>query len=239
MLSPLLDLIRSLRWKVALKARYSFLEFLHRIHWTDILRLGFPSNVLHSKLMQREREMAMEKFKRGSSPILVTTHLGGRGIDVENVQHVLNYDLPSTQHGGVNAYCHQIGRTGRIGNVGEFATITKRLTLKVVPFNFCGLEDHHLANTLDSGQATSFYNDRNEDIGPDLAKLLVECNHELPEFLQQYAPAPGEAIIWEDNEDAPAASTIPLNEASVGDPGILASSWGEVSAEPRATEGDA
>ncbi|KAL9082332.1 MAG: hypothetical protein Q9159_006504 [Coniocarpon cinnabarinum] len=130
-----------------------------------LYRMNFPSNALTSRMTQREREEAMAKFRRGSSPILVTTSLAGRGIDVERVQHVVNYDMPSVQQGGIGTYCHQIGRTGRIGN---------------------------------KGQATSFINDRCADLLPDLAKLLLECDHSLPEWLEPYAPVDG-IVKWDDD----------------------------------------
>ena len=161
-----------------------------------LYQLDFPSNALHSRLTQREREEAMAKFKKGTSPILVTTHLGGRGLDIDNLQHVVNFDLPSATHGGINVYTHQIGRTGRIGNVG---------------------------------QATSFYNDRNSDIADDLAKFLLECDHELPDFLKDYAPPDG-VIKWEDADDR----TVPLDEADPSDPNLIGGSWGDMGANTEA-----
>ena len=57
-------------------------------------------------------------FKSGKAPILIATAVSGRGLDVKNVMHVINYDLPSTDHGGIHEYVHRIGRTARIGNCG-------------------------------------------------------------------------------------------------------------------------
>lgn len=81
--------------------------------------------------------------------------------------HVINYDLPSGQYGGIGEYVHRIGRTARIGN---------------------------------SGQATSFYNERNEDIAEDLVKLLVESNQNVPDFLADFKPD-GE-LTFDDTSDA-------------------------------------
>lgn len=50
---------------------------------------------------------------------MVATGVSARGLDVANVKHVINYDLPSTQHEGITEYVHRIGRTARIGNVGK------------------------------------------------------------------------------------------------------------------------
>ena len=82
--------------------------------------------------------------------------------------HVINYDMPSTDHGGIHEYVHRIGRTARIGNVG---------------------------------MATSFYNDRNEDIADALVKLLLETQQEIPEFLDGFKPDNVEELQFDDDTD--------------------------------------
>ncbi|KAI1181103.1 P-loop containing nucleoside triphosphate hydrolase protein [Nemania sp. FL0916] len=77
-----------------------------------------PCTSMHADRTQREREDAMRAFRSGKTPILVTTGVTARGIDVRNVMHVINYDLPSMDHGGIQEYIHRIGRTGRIGHRG-------------------------------------------------------------------------------------------------------------------------
>ena len=57
-------------------------------------------------------------FKIATCPILVATGVTARGLDINNVMHVINFDLPSGQHGGIDEYVHRIGRTARIGNEG-------------------------------------------------------------------------------------------------------------------------
>jgi ATP-dependent RNA helicase DDX3X len=64
---------------------------------------------MHSDRTQREREDAMRAFRNGSTPILIATGVTARGIDVRNVKYVINYDLPSTEHGGITEYIHRIG----------------------------------------------------------------------------------------------------------------------------------
>lgn len=61
-----------------------------------------------------EREDALLAFKKGNCPILVATAVVARGIDVKNVMHVVNYDMPKS----IDEYIHQIGRTARVGNAG-------------------------------------------------------------------------------------------------------------------------
>ncbi|KAI1088922.1 DEAD-domain-containing protein [Rostrohypoxylon terebratum] len=79
---------------------------------------GLPSTSMHSDRTQREREDAMRAFRAGKAPLMVTTGVSARGIDVRNVKHVINYDLPTVDHGGIQEYTHRIGRTGRIGYTG-------------------------------------------------------------------------------------------------------------------------
>ncbi|KAI0019896.1 P-loop containing nucleoside triphosphate hydrolase protein [Xylariomycetidae sp. FL0641] len=78
----------------------------------------FPCTSMHSDRTQREREDSMRAFRSGKAPLLITTGVTARGIDVRNVLHVINFDLPSFDHGGIQEYVHRIGRTGRIGHHG-------------------------------------------------------------------------------------------------------------------------
>ena len=83
-----------------------------------LFNLNFPCVSMHSDRTQMEREASMRGFRSGKSPILITTGVSARGIDVRNVMHVINYDLPSIEYGGIEEYTHRIGRTGRIGHRG-------------------------------------------------------------------------------------------------------------------------
>ncbi|KAI0832005.1 ATP-dependent RNA helicase ded-1 [Trametes gibbosa] len=79
-----------------------------------LLGNSLPATSIHGDRTQREREMALQTFKTGRTPILVATAVAARGLDIPNVTHVINYDLPSD----IDDYVHRIGRTGRAGNVG-------------------------------------------------------------------------------------------------------------------------
>lgn len=70
--------------------------------------------MLFSDRFQREREEALRDFRSGRAPVLVATSVAARGLDIPEVKHVVNYDLPGT----IEEYVHRIGRTGRIGNKG-------------------------------------------------------------------------------------------------------------------------
>merc|ERR1719510_269453 len=75
---------------------------------------GFPVTSIHGDRTQREREDALRVFRTGRTPILVATAVAARGLDIPNVKHVINFDLPSD----IEEYVHRIGRTGRMGNLG-------------------------------------------------------------------------------------------------------------------------
>jgi ATP-dependent RNA helicase DDX3X len=78
-----------------------------------------PSTSIHSDRGQREREDSMRAFRSGRAPILIATGVTARGLDVAGIEHVINYDLPSSMFGGIHEYVHRIGRTARIGNTGK------------------------------------------------------------------------------------------------------------------------
>ena len=75
---------------------------------------NYPATSIHGDRTQRERETALQTFRQGRTPIMVATAVAARGLDIPNVTHVINYDLPSD----IDDYVHRIGRTGRAGNTG-------------------------------------------------------------------------------------------------------------------------
>jgi ATP-dependent RNA helicase DDX3X len=79
-----------------------------------LINQSFPATSIHGDRTQRERERALEMFRNGRCPILVATAVAARGLDIPNVTHVVNYDLPTD----IDDYVHRIGRTGRAGNTG-------------------------------------------------------------------------------------------------------------------------
>ncbi|XP_053296457.1 DEAD-box helicase 3 X-linked a isoform X15 [Pleuronectes platessa] len=75
---------------------------------------GYSCTSIHGDRSQRDREEALNQFRSGRCPILVATAVAARGLDISNVKHVINFDLPSD----IEEYVHRIGRTGRVGNLG-------------------------------------------------------------------------------------------------------------------------
>ena len=76
---------------------------------------GFGAVAIHGNKSQGQRERALDGFKTGKTPILIATDIAARGIDVDGVSHVVNYDLPNVPE----TYVHRIGRTARAGASGE------------------------------------------------------------------------------------------------------------------------
>lgn len=86
---------------------------------SNLLSKGYNSDELHGDLTQAKRERVMKNLRDLKLQILVATDIAARGIDVEGVTHVINYDIPND----VDNYIHRIGRTGRIGNIGMAITL--------------------------------------------------------------------------------------------------------------------
>lgn len=86
---------------------------------TEKLRQGnFDAEVLHGGKTQFQRTRALEGFKKGNYRILVATDVAARGIHVEGIDHVINYDVPQAEED----FIHRVGRTGRVGNFGVATT---------------------------------------------------------------------------------------------------------------------
>lgn len=93
----------------------------------------YKATSIHGDRYQRQREEALEDLKSGKFPILVATSVASRGLDIKDVRHVINYDLPSH----IDDYIHRIGRTGRVGNKGKATSFydpeaDKALAAKIV-----------------------------------------------------------------------------------------------------------
>jgi len=84
-----------------------------------LLKKGFNVSVLHGDRSQDQRMRALERFRRGKSQIMVATDIAARGIDIEDISHVINYDVPHTP----DDYVHRIGRTARASATGEALTL--------------------------------------------------------------------------------------------------------------------
>ena len=110
---------------------------------------GFKAKALHGDLTQKQRDEAMGQFREGKLQILVATDLASRGLDVFDISHVINYDLPEDHL----TYVHRIGRTGRMGAEGEAISLifpdqtsvmdewSKQIGAKINPLKIEGLPE--------------------------------------------------------------------------------------------------
>ncbi|NBR30322.1 MAG: DEAD/DEAH box helicase, partial [Betaproteobacteria bacterium] len=81
----------------------------------ELVRDGVPATAIHSDRTQGERMQALEEFKNGTMKVMVATDIAARGLDIEQLPFVINYELPYA----AEDYIHRIGRTGRAGSPGE------------------------------------------------------------------------------------------------------------------------
>merc|ERR1712093_496084 len=123
-----------------------------KVAWlTDKMReRDFTVSAMHGDMDMKEREIIMKEFRSGSSRVLITTDLLARGIDVQQVSLVINYDLPTN----LENYIHRIGRSGRFGRKG-------------VAINFIISDDVRVLRDIEQ-----FYNTQIEEMPMNVADLI-------------------------------------------------------------------
>src|SRR5690242_11476951 len=96
---------------------------------TDTLNAhGYGAQALHGGMMQKQRDRVMQAFRTEQSEILVATDVAARGLDIEHLSHVVNFDLPTAPE----VYVHRIGRTGRAGREGVAITLAEPRELRLL-----------------------------------------------------------------------------------------------------------
>ncbi|EJT48069.1 hypothetical protein A1Q2_06163 [Trichosporon asahii var. asahii CBS 8904] len=116
-----------------------FCNTRRKVDWlTEKMReANFTVSSMHGEMVQKERDAIMAEFRSGQSRVLITTDVWARGIDVQQVSLVINYDLPNNREN----YLHRIGRSGRFGRKG-------------VAINFVTVEDVHILRDIEVYYAT-------------------------------------------------------------------------------------
>jgi ATP-dependent RNA helicase RhlE len=111
------DLIVSMIQKEAVSRAVVFTRTKHGADRVakQLVKAGIPAEAMHGNKSQNARQRTLDAFRSKRPPILVATDLAARGLDVEDVSHVFNYDLPTEPE----TYVHRIGRTGRAGATGR------------------------------------------------------------------------------------------------------------------------
>jgi ATP-dependent RNA helicase DeaD len=150
---------------------------------------GYSVRALSGDISQVERERAIERLKNGQLDIIVATDVAARGLDVDRISHVINFDIPTD----TESYVHRIGRTGRAGRTGEailFVSPREQRMLRTIERAIgCNIEPMTLPTTEDvNRQRTARFKQRIVDAvaqSEDLdfyANLVEECLEENPEM---------------------------------------------------------
>jgi translation initiation factor 4A len=124
-----------------------------RVEWLaeKLQAQGFPVNYIHGEMEVSERKRRMQEFRSGSVRVLISTDLLARGIDVQQVSLVINYELPTNQEN----YIHRIGRSGRFGRKG-------------VAINMIGPDELEM-----KGQIEKYYSTKIIPLPDELSKILM------------------------------------------------------------------
>ncbi|WP_323096630.1 DEAD/DEAH box helicase [Intrasporangium sp. YIM S08009] len=148
----------------------------------ELVERGFAAAAIHGDLGQGAREQALRAFRNGKVDILVATDVAARGIDVENVTHVINYQCPEDE----KTYLHRIGRTARAGNTGvavtfvdwddlhRWALINKTLDLGIPEPQETYSSSDHLFSDLDIPTSAKGYLRKSEQTRAGLAAEELE-----------------------------------------------------------------
>ena len=91
---------------------------------------GYSAEPIHGDINQAQRERTLGRFRQGQTEVLVATDVAARGLDIPDVSHVINYDVPDDP----DSYVHRIGRTGRMGREGEAITLVSPRELRQLRF---------------------------------------------------------------------------------------------------------
>ncbi|KAF8321091.1 P-loop containing nucleoside triphosphate hydrolase protein [Clavulina sp. PMI_390] len=147
-----LDTLCDLYETVTITQAVIFCNTRRKVDWlTEKLhQREFTVSAMHGDMEQKAREVLMKEFRSGSSRVLITTDLLARGIDVQQVSLVINYDLPSNREN----YIHRIGRGGRFGRKG-------------VAINFVTTEDVRMLRDIEQ-----FYNTQIDEMPLNVADLI-------------------------------------------------------------------
>lgn len=113
--------------ELLIKREYGKVLIFGRTKWgvqklsDELVKRGFKAEAIHGNKRQNQRLKTLDKFKNGEINILLATDVASRGLDIPDVSHVINYDLPDSR----NAYIHRIGRTGRANKKGSALTFVE------------------------------------------------------------------------------------------------------------------
>lgn len=123
-----------------------------------LARRGYLADELHGELSQLQRTNVLKKFREAKLQILVTTDIAARGLDIEGVTHVINYDLPRD----TESYIHRIGRTGRAGQSGTAITFVNARQYSQLRRIEAGIKNHIQKDTSGRSLAARLKREKRE-----------------------------------------------------------------------------
>lgn len=125
-----LDVLCDLYKRIRIKQAIIYVNTRRKVEWLSkkMIQNGFDASQLHGDMSHTERGGIMKKFRSGLIKVLITTDLLSRGIDVEQVSLVINFDLPMSKE----SYIHRIGRSGRFGRKGLAINFLGRLDVPIL-----------------------------------------------------------------------------------------------------------
>ncbi len=158
---------------------------------TALERAGIDAVAIHGNKSQNQRERALDLFRAGRSRVLVATDVAARGLDVDGVTHVINFDLPMEPE----AYVHRIGRTGRAGATG-------------VAIAFCDREEQSLLNQIEKMMRKRIPLKPT----PQLPEMSMEIRQPVPRDQMRRSGRDENSRLYDDHRDQPRRG--PRNERS-------------------------
>ena len=153
-----------------------------------LIERGYEADALHGEIAQNQREKILDRLKAGRINILVATDVAARGIDINNLTHVINFSLPQ----GAESYIHRIGRTGRAGKTGIAITFVTPMEYRKLQFIRREIKSDIRKETLP--KVKDVINTKKRRIKTNLAETIAD-GVESPylemaeELVAQHAPA--------------------------------------------------
>jgi ATP-dependent RNA helicase DeaD len=149
---------------------------------------GYSAGAIHGDLSQNQRDLVMKSFRNKQIQMLVATDVAARGIDVNDITHVVNYQLPDE----IETYTHRSGRTGRAGKSGVSMVIVTRSEMRKIKSLERILKTDFIKKDIPSGKEICeiqlFHlvnNVKNTEINPDIETYLPQLNESLEELTKE------------------------------------------------------
>ena len=147
----------------------------------NLIEDGYSAGALHGDLSQNQRDLIMKSFRNKQIQMLVATDVAARGIDVDNITHVINYQLPDE----IETYTHRSGRTGRAGKIGVSIIIITQSELRKIKSIEKIIQNKILKKSIPNGEEICFVQLNHLAKKINNTKVNSEINSFLPEFKKE------------------------------------------------------